>query len=218
VERAVQEQGLSPLRLIAYLPTRVSIGHMSADSAASSLISDGPKLREEVLDVLAFARDHDIVVATGHASRREVELIVAAAHRLGVPRLIITHPLLPSVGFDPSALLELCSAECAYAEVTALGIRLGRHDAITAARVLRELPGSIFTSDFGQPESPTVRGWLDESDRYLSDGGLDAAAIETVRRINPLQLLAVAAVDTERKEDAHHQHLAHPDDGAFREE
>ncbi len=68
--------------------------------------ADGEVL-PEVRQVLSLIARHDMVLATGHLGREEIMAVTAAAHDLGVRRIIITHPEFTSQRLPVSEQAEL---------------------------------------------------------------------------------------------------------------
>ena len=58
-----------------------------------------PELQQSLDDVLRLVAQYDLVLATGHVGRDEVFHTVERAQKLGVRKIIVTHPC-----YDPPAL------------------------------------------------------------------------------------------------------------------
>jgi len=58
-----------------------------------SLLDQKGQLVPEVTDILEIARKHEMVVATGHISPREIFALVDEARKVGVSKLVVTHAL-----------------------------------------------------------------------------------------------------------------------------
>lgn len=62
------------------------------DEKSITAVNDKGHLLPEVYEVIDLVADHDIVLATGHLSIREVKLVVKEAKQRGVKRLYVNHP------------------------------------------------------------------------------------------------------------------------------
>lgn len=57
-----------------------------------SIISDSGKLLPEITDILELIKDANIVLATGHLSRKETSMLLDEAVKKGIKKIVITHP------------------------------------------------------------------------------------------------------------------------------
>lgn len=194
VQRSLCHHGDSEARLIVHLPTVTGRAHQSRLKRNSShwildehpirqlTVSQDGRLTEQTLDVLRMARDYPIVISTGHADAHEVRLLVDTAVRLEVPRLMLNQPANPLTGLDADALLELAEAPMVYAEQTALTYLLGYQPWEDFARVLREVPRALYSSDLGQTSQPDIEQWQVDSLLWFERIGLAGERVAQVTR------------------------------------
>jgi len=69
-------------------------------------ISINEKLKSNVIDILKFAGENGIPVASGHSSKTEVELLLHEAMKFNV-RLIVTHPFYKLTNFSVEELYRM---------------------------------------------------------------------------------------------------------------
>jgi hypothetical protein len=168
---------------------------LQADLAADGILAPAIRVLDEAGDllpetraVLALIAKHDLVLATGHLSGREITAVVAAAAGLGVRRIVVTHPEFTSQQLSVEvqreltgygALMERCfttphsgkiSWDLLYEHIRAVG---PEH--------------SILSSDLGQPFNPPVEDGLAlMADRLLDNGFSEKEvrlmAVENTRR------------------------------------
>lgn len=80
-------------------------------------ISYGRQLKKEVVEILKYSAENNIVVATGHANKEETLLLVKEAKRYNT-RLILTHPFYHLTNFSVEELYNIareynnCYFEC----------------------------------------------------------------------------------------------------------
>lgn len=158
-------------------------------ASAIAVLDDAGAVLPEVRDVLRVIAKHDMVLATGHLSEREIVAVVDAGFDAGIRRIIVTHPEFTSqqlpVGVQHrlakrGALLERCfttphSGKVSWEEL---------FDHIRAIGPEH----SILSSDLGQPFNPPVEDGLAlMADRLLgagfSEADITVMAVENTRRM-----------------------------------
>jgi hypothetical protein len=141
---------------------------------------DGAPVRA-LLDVLAVAARHQLVLATGHLDRDEIFTVVDAALAAGVRDVVVTHPEFPAQDLsladqaalaERGALLERCfttphTGKCSWEHV-ADGIR-----ATGAA-------SNLLSTDLGQPKNPPVEDGLALFADRLLDAGFSDEELQTM--------------------------------------
>ena len=147
-----------------------------------------------LLDVIALAAKHQLVLATGHLSRDEIFTAVDAALVGGVRDVVVTHPEFTSQDLsiadqvalaERGALLERCfttpfTGKCSWEHV-AEGIR--------ATSVERNL----LSTDLGQPANPPVEDGLPLFADRLLDAGFTPQEVQTMTVVNSRRLAGVEA-------------------------
>lgn len=114
VELALEQGGR-----IVWLPTMSSPAHIEAMQGDLKFpktdlklrgpqpiltLDDDGKLRSEVLEVLSLIREADAILAGGHLSAAELEVVVPAAVEMGIKRIVINHP-----NYIVDASIEQCA-------------------------------------------------------------------------------------------------------------
>jgi Family of unknown function (DUF6282) len=179
---------------VVWMPTVSSRTH-KASAAAPELsvhrgfelgpvdVVDGGALRPEWHDVLDVIAAHDLLLASGHLSADETVVLFRAARRHGVNRLVVNHPMMAFLGWNPEAARVLRELG-AYLELGILPDLLG--DAGHASLLLTATyPTSLlaFGGDLGHahhpPPSAAVPPWLRRLEHHV--GPATAAAIMTIQ-------------------------------------
>jgi hypothetical protein len=155
---------------------------------------------KEALQVIATAKTRDsngdLVLATGHNSYEEVVLLVREAVRVGVKRIIVTHPLLDSVDMDDAQIKEVVGfGPGIYAEFTAL---FGTPNA-PPATVKRYVSGiraagvehAFVSSDTGQAGAAFHPDALANAARALRAQGFTERELDLLFKINPATILGL---------------------------
>jgi len=157
----------------------------------------GDKLIPEVTDILHIIKDYDIILASGHLSPEEIFALVKEAKRIGLLKVIITHPLERGVVeefLDMEAQQQLANEgafiEHCFLSLMPTGGKLDPSQMVAAIRAVGA-EHCIMSTDFGQIYHPPVpegmRMFIGTMLRY----GLTQAEIELMVKVNPTQLLGL---------------------------
>lgn len=137
-----------------------------------------------------------MVLATGHLSVSEAFALVDEARRKGVSKIVITHPLLKTLG----AYLSLekqrrMAAKGAFIEhCFSLTMPLmGRLDPMTIVKAIRAVGAEhcIMSTDLGQAYNPTPAEGMRMMIATMLKCGLSEKEIELMIKVNPAKLLGL---------------------------
>ena len=107
----------------------------AAPGLSSAPRSDTGKLLPDVLQVLDLIKARNLTLATGHVNAEEMLLIVKAAKKRGITKIIITHANLGAQYTDPTIeQLQKVVANGAVVEYVSGQTSTGRHEATRSAR------------------------------------------------------------------------------------
>lgn len=169
-----------------------------------SVAKDG-QLVQELAEVLHLAAEADLILATGHSSPDESLLVLEAARRAGVKRLLVTHVIT-----EPTratlAQMKTMAALGAVMECTWLAHLGGPSWQTPGAGAVKSVPIAdcvqairsvgaehfLLTSDLGQPNNPAHTTGLRAFVRALRENGVSEREIELMTRTNPARLLGLA--------------------------
>lgn len=152
----------------------------------------GPIL-PEVRAVVERIAAHDLVLATGHLSRREILALVEFAVAAGVRRIVVTHAFYQAndltiddqvrLAASPGVCLEYC-----WSNIHFDAIPLDRYvDAIRAVGPAH----ALLSSDLGQPSTETAAAGLEAFYRALIARGVPEDHVAEMMIANPHRLLGV---------------------------
>lgn len=144
--------------------------------------------------VIRSVVEHDLILATGHLDRRECKAMIAAAHRAGARRIIITHPLWDVTEFSTPELVQLWNDHGAYSELCYVNLAecgIDHCRMVDYIDVIRSVgpQGVILTTDLGQASQP---GFADGFRRFLELLAAEGIAEDDLIQmsiINPRHLL-----------------------------
>ena len=185
---------------VVWLPTQSARRHLQMTrqptDGAVEVVRDG-KVVPELIDVFTLIRDHDAVLGTAHISPEDAFVVVEAARKAGVKKIVVTHPEWWIVGMsvrdqirlvrDYGVILERCFAQ---------NMGGGRYES--------NLPGNLeiiravgyqnvlVSTDGGQMENPHWEIAMEQYMQFLLDGDIPEDHIRYMTRELPARLLGIA--------------------------
>lgn len=190
-------------RLLVHLPTHTRTRHVSTLKRAISndyvsrdgfepcaLCDDTGRLTAQVLELVRWAKDHPVVLSTGHADRDTVYRLIDAAKNSGLPRLMLNQPASPMTGLNAADLKALAGESWLFIEQTALTYLLGYQTWEDFAAVLKDVPNVVYSSDLGQTSQIDIAEWRTCSHSWFQATGLDAQRIQSIELETPLAMLS----------------------------
>lgn len=153
-----------------------------------------PAAEGPCLEIIRLVADADALLATGHVGAEELAWLVPTARRLGVRRVLLTHPSFTVPGLSAAAVRELVELG-AVAEVTAYQLLHQRDvDAAGLAAFLREVGHRhcVLSSDAGQAGAPSGPEALHLLVDVLAGEGLDRGALDAMAGDIPEALVTPA--------------------------
>lgn len=134
----------------------------------------GDRLIPEAREVVALARQHRAVLATGHVSLAEIRALAAEARDQGLAKLVVTHPYDPAPGLSPAEVQALAGEDLRFEFVfCSITPRWAFTDAAAIARCIRAVgPGKVLlSSDGGQAHNPMpAEGYRTFVERLAAEG------------------------------------------------
>ncbi len=87
-----------------------------------SLFDRNLGIKNEVKEILKLITEYRAILATGHISKQESNLLVEEASNMGVKKIILTHPLSPMFDYTTGEISELVAKGVSLVEFNALDI------------------------------------------------------------------------------------------------
>jgi hypothetical protein len=157
-----------------------------------SVVKDGQPV-PAMADIFRLVAANDLVFATGHSSSEESIILLEAARRAGVKRLLVTHALSETTHATPAQMKRMI-AQGALLEVVYLA-HLGANALPISACVdaIRSVGAEHFvmSSDLGQPNNLPHTDGLRAFIAALQAGGITDHEIDLIVRRNPAHLLSL---------------------------
>lgn len=181
---------------IVWMPTHDSeheVKFLEQNRPYVSVSKDGVLL-PEVLEVLELIAEHDLTLATGHVTPAEALMILAEARRLGIDKLLVTHPLLGGQYTDMSDEdLAEAVALGGKVEITANTLYIEGANRERAFALIRSLGAeNLFVgSDSGLIGTPNHPDALVLAARALREAGFSERELDLMFRIVPARLIGL---------------------------
>ena len=140
------------------------------------------------------------VLATGHISWRETELVAAYAQRAGVRAVIVTHPIYQHIQMPIDVQRRLAAQGCFMEQCYSMY----KLDSIPIATIAAEVKAVgaqsiILSSDVGQAFSPDPDQALMEFGQLLMKQGITLPDLRTMLVDNPRRILGITEKTTYNK-------------------
>lgn len=141
--------------------------------------------------IFGLVAEADAVLATGHIGAAEAAWVTAESTRIGVSRLLLTHPSFTVPAMSAAETRTLCERG-AVAEITAYQLlHQDGCDAATLAAFIRAVgyEHCLLSSDAGQPDTPPAPDALLHLIDVLAAHGLDRGALRAMASDIPQALV-----------------------------
>ncbi|WP_019153103.1 DUF6282 family protein [Robertmurraya massiliosenegalensis] len=160
------------------------------------IVDQNGQLLPEIIEVLEIIKENNMILATGHISRDEIFTLFDKAIEIGINKLVVNHPLTPSVGtrLSLSDQIELSKLgaymDHCWVATMPKHSQLPVTDYITAIRKVG-VEKCIMSTDFGQIHNPTPLEGFQDMVQTLLQEEFKLEEIEQMIKKNPAQLLDI---------------------------
>jgi hypothetical protein len=168
----------------------------SLEGDGFSILDANNKLVPEMEKILAIIKQYDMVLANGHISPQETFALFAAAQKIGINKLVVTHGLWTNglVRFTLDELKRLGQMG-AYIENCYVGFLPTdfRNDPKPMADAIKYIGAEhcIMSTDLGQYYNPSPAEGMRMFIALLLKYGISAPEIEFMAKKNPAKLLGL---------------------------
>lgn len=158
---------------------------------AIQIIKENDELTEETIGVLKAIKQNDCILATGHVSWKEAKILVEKANKMGIKRIIITHPIYQLIDMPIAVQKELGKYEGVYIEQS---YAMHSIDKIPIEKIAEQIKyvGArkfIISSDMGQLTRPSPNEALEKFTELLKGQGITEDELIIMGEKNPRKLL-----------------------------
>lgn len=155
-------------------------------------VTNGKKLTKETIELLEMIRRYNAILATGHISWQESVLVVNEARKIGIKKIVITHPIYQRINMPINVQKELAKKGCFIEQCYSMYAI----DKIAIKKIAQQIKavGSnsvILSSDVGQTFSPAPSVALRRFATLLIAEGINENELFTMMVTNPRKLLGI---------------------------
>jgi len=152
--------------------------------------ADG-KVNEATRRCLELIRQHDMILATGHLSKKEIHALVKQAKEMGLKRVLVTHAEFPSQNMtadeqvevaNMGAMIEHCFTTM-YTNKAPWGAYFDSVRKVGPERV-------VLSTDLGQTINPPVAEGFAMFAQKMLDAAFSAAEVRRMCVTNPTALIS----------------------------
>lgn len=183
---------------IIWLPTTYSKNHLEAFGKTGGIecIDENGQILPEIEKIIKLAIKYDAILATGHISPKEVFAVVEKAKKLGLDKIIVTHPEFWVVGMTVEDQVELVKKYDVFLErcyAQPLGGGKYKSNLEDNYEIIKKVGCNniIVDTDGGQVENPNWEVAFEEYIQYLYDRGITEKEMEIMTIKNAAKLLGI---------------------------
>lgn len=163
-----------------------------ARDVKSVVVTKNKKLTQEAIDVLRVIKKCNAVLATGHISWEESVILINKAIKMGIPKIVVTHPIYQKISMPINIQKELAQKGCFIEQSYSMYFI----DKISIPKIVKQIKeiGSksvILSSDVGQIFSPSPSESLLMFSALLNKWGIQNDELFTMMVTNPKKLLKI---------------------------
>ena len=163
-----------------------------------NLLNQDGSLTNGVREVLALIAQYDGIMATGHISIQESMALVPEAKKIGVKKIVVTHPLSPMENYSINDMKEILARGATMLEHVVNDITHQMKNPIPASKIAEAIKAlgpetAIMSTDSGQVINPAPVCSMENFIREMLDHGIPEKDIILMTRDNPAGMLGIQA-------------------------
>ncbi|HLE07256.1 MAG TPA: DUF6282 family protein [archaeon] len=167
------------------------ISRLAKNVVGISVLDRNENLRKEAIEVLETIKKYKCILATGHISWKESVVLIREAIKIGIKKIIITHPIYQKIDM-PKEVQKQLTEKGALIEVAASMYYI---DKISIKKIVEQIKfvganKCILTSDSGQKFSKKPSEVLKDFVKLLLQNGIREREIKQMLINNPNKLLS----------------------------
>lgn len=164
---------------------------LSTEVKGIKIIDGNGKLTEETKTVLKAIKDNNCILATGHVSWEEAKVLVIEACKIGIRKIIVTHPVYQLIDMPIKVQKELAEYDGVYIEQNYAMYSIDKIPIEKIAEQIKAIGAEkcIITSDMGQIISPSPSEALEKFTELLKQQGITEEELRLMGEKNPRKLI-----------------------------
>jgi hypothetical protein len=157
------------------------------------ILGDDHKLKPQVHDILKVVKDYNMVLCSGHISYEESAALFEAAAKLGINKMVCTHPLLNQWTPLTMEQMKTIASMGAYIE-HCYGVVMPRNGSFDPKRLVEAVKEvgaehTIMSTDLAQITDPTPAEGMRLHIAMMLQFGCTEQEVELMVKTNPAKLL-----------------------------
>lgn len=160
-----------------------------------SLLQPSGVLKDELLPILRWIAENELLLGTGHISARESKVLVREAFGRGVKKVLITHPQAPFLDWTLKEMQEVVEQGAYLEQDIVFSLPTSRKvvPPQEIARVIRAVGPAhcVMATDSGQASNPPPVEMLHYFIEEMLSQGMEEGEIELMVKENPARLLGL---------------------------
>jgi hypothetical protein len=179
-----------------WMPTRSARNHRlyHGQPGGITILDEQGRLLPVVDEILRAMAQGDCILGTGHLSPQETSVLIDAARKLGLSKILVTHPEWGPTYHSCEAQKELAARGSVFFERCFVSTThlcgCVPFETIERAIIETGVERTILSTDLGQPDTPPPAEGLRLYAERLRSTGFSADQIRTMMQANPERLLA----------------------------
>ncbi len=156
-----------------------------------SVLDANGKVSSATRGCLELIKKHDMILATGHLSKKEIRELVKTAKEMGLKRVIVTHAKFPSQNMTADEQLEVADMGAVIEHCfTTMYTNKAPWDAYYASVRKVGPERVVLSTDLGQTINPPVAEGFAMFAQKMLDAGFSAADVHRMCVTNPAELIS----------------------------
>ncbi len=160
------------------------------------ILNEDGSLKEEVYAIMKKIADYDVVLGTGHISIKEAKVLVSEAAKMGLKKVVITHPLASFLNYTDEDMKEVLDKGALFLEHVFNDVTRQVAHPITQKKIadaIRKIGADhiVMSTDSGQWLNPIPAQSMGIYIKDMLDLGIPEQDVQTMVSTNPARMLGL---------------------------
>ena len=161
-----------------------------------SLLNEDGSLKDELYPIFSKIAEYDVALGTGHITIQEAKKVVKEAAKMGVKKIIVTHPLATFVNYSNEDMKEALDSGAMFLEHVFNDVTRQVAFPITQKKIADAIRAIgpkhiIMSTDAGQWLNPIPAQSMGIYIKDMLDLGLSEEDVRTMVSTNPARMLGL---------------------------
>jgi len=167
------------------------VSRLSKNVKGISVLDSLGNLTKDAIATLKAIKENNCILATGHISSNEAEVLVRTAVKMGIDKVVITHPIYQLIDMPIKTQIELTQLPGVFIEANYAMWSIDKVPIERIAQQIKKIGATkcIISSDMGQVNSPAPSEGLALFIMGLLSQGISEEQIKLMGITNPKKLI-----------------------------